>query len=102
MCVYLYTYTHYTHIYYVNKTFILDVINHVTALKITFSNLADAFIQSHSQMRIIEAIKTNKRAISAVRSRLAERSNVFLIISRSIFIVSRLNASVRGSLFLFK
>ncbi len=31
MCVYLYRhnkYTQYTHIYYVNKTFILDMINH--------------------------------------------------------------------------
>ncbi len=28
----------------------------------TFSNLADAFIQSNLQMRTIEAIKTNKRA----------------------------------------
>ncbi len=30
---------------------------------ITFSHLADAFIQSDLQMRTIEAIKTNKRAI---------------------------------------
>ncbi len=29
----------------------------------TFSHLADAFIQSDLQMRTIEAIKTNKRAI---------------------------------------
>ncbi len=28
-----------------------------------FSNLADAFIQSNLQMRTIEAIKTNKRAM---------------------------------------
>ncbi len=35
MCVYLYNnkYTQYTHMYYVNKTFILDAINHLTALK---------------------------------------------------------------------
>ncbi len=35
MCVYLYihnSYTPYTHIYYVNKTFILDAINHMTAI----------------------------------------------------------------------
>ncbi len=35
MCVYLYIhnkYTQYTHIYHVNKTFILDVINCLTAL----------------------------------------------------------------------
>ncbi len=30
---------------------------------ITFSHLADAFIQSNLQMRTIEAIKTNKRAV---------------------------------------
>ncbi len=29
----------------------------------TFSHLADAFIQSDLQMRTIEAIKTNKRAM---------------------------------------
>ncbi len=29
----------------------------------TFSNLADAFIQSDLQMRTLEAIKTNKRAM---------------------------------------
>ncbi len=35
MCVYLYIhnkYTQYTHIYSVNKTFILDAINHLTVL----------------------------------------------------------------------
>ncbi len=35
MCVYLYIYIiniHTTHIYYVNKNFILDVINRLTAL----------------------------------------------------------------------
>ncbi len=35
MCLYLYIhnkYTQYTHIYYVNKTFILNAINHLTAL----------------------------------------------------------------------
>ncbi len=31
----------------------------------TFSNLADAFIQSDLQMRTIEAIKPNKRAIKS-------------------------------------
>ncbi len=30
---------------------------------LTFSHLADAFIQSDLQMRTIEAIKTNKRAM---------------------------------------
>ncbi len=29
----------------------------------TFNNLADAFIQSYLQMKTIEAIKTNKRAM---------------------------------------
>ncbi len=35
MCVYLYIhnkYTKYTHINYINKTFILDAINHLTTL----------------------------------------------------------------------
>ncbi len=38
MCVYLYThnkYTQHTHIYYVNKTFILKAINRLTALEIS-------------------------------------------------------------------
>ncbi len=30
---------------------------------LTFNNLADAFIQSYLQMKTIEAIKTNKRAM---------------------------------------
>ncbi len=50
---------------------------------ITFSHLADAFIQSDLQMRTIEEIKTNKRATTCKcynKSWLAQcstRSNVF-------------------------
>ncbi len=47
---------------------------HTLILAITFSNLADAFIQSDLQMRTMEAIKTNKRATTCKcydKSRLA-------------------------------
>ncbi len=63
---------------------------------ITFSHLADAFIQSDLQTRTIEAIKTNKRAMIHDKSR--STSNKLL----KIYIINKKNterierASARG------
>ncbi len=60
----------YEEIYFICVTYLFDLelvlkfqFSFVIYIIFTFSNLADAFIQSDLQMRTIEAIKTNKRAI---------------------------------------
>ncbi len=51
---------------------------HWAKTKFIVSHLANAFIQSNLQMRTIEAIKTNKRAILC-KSRHSESSDTYLV-----------------------
>ncbi len=56
---------------------------HFCYVKVTFIHIAEAFIQSDLQMRTIDAIRINKRAIISKcynKSQLAQRSTIKVVV----------------------